>query len=643
MCGIAGVWSKHPDEAANKSFVESMVSELLHRGPDSQSVVPVTERLCFGHSRLSIQGLGIEGRQPAISKSGRYAITFNGEIYNHMELRRQVLPCDVCKSSSDTETILAVLDHLGTGNCFELLQGMFALAVWDNVDRSLTLARDRFGEKPLYYRRDSEMVAFSSEARPSFLGGDETINKTAMTRFLTTGVVPDNQCIFEGVFKVQPGEFTVFKWDRDVICQTTYKYFNYLAIAREKKVLEGGNYLCQLDQKLREVVEQTLIGDVDVGCFLSGGIDSTLICAYAAEIKGPQNLKTYTVGFDDKRFDESGHALAIAQYLGTNHNSLKFSEPTLRDTVEKIFQVYDEPFADSSQLPTYLVSQYASQDIKVCLSGDGGDEMWGGYTRYLWANDCSTILKYTPHHIRLLAMNLIRYSQSLTLKTLELGVGVNLVSRLRANVGRKADKIVAALGTSGEAELYELLTSNWSSELGLPLERDCLSEKSAITRYPHFSEITLAEQYMIADALDYLPSDILTKVDRAAMANSLEVRSPFLHPELVELASNIPIQKKIFNRKGKQPLRSLLANKIPAALFERPKMGFGIPLASYMRGPLKDMLLDLIHSRSFEQTDFMDSFAAKRIVEGFLKNQNNYKTESWIIFMLAGWLNERTK
>ncbi len=621
-----------------------MADAIAHRGPDNQGCWSDIEAgIALGHRRLAVQGLGQAGDQPMVSPSGRFVLAYNGEIYNHLELREEVeagagrVPW---RGSSDTETLLAAIERWGLSKTLDLSRGMFALALWDRAQCSLRLARDRFGEKPLYYGKVGGSFLFASELHslerwPAF---QARISPEAVSGLLRYGYVPSPGSIYEGVFKLPPGTVLTLSAKGLGVEPSLSRWWNYrdeweqgakTRFKNESEVLES------LDEVFSTACELQTISEVPLGAFLSGGIDSSTVVA-SLQARSRQPVKTFTVGFPESEYDESGAAEAIAAHLGTEHESFRLTAQDALNLVPELASIYDEPFADASQIPTALVCRLARQHVTVALSGDAGDELFGGYQRYVSAAEAWAAARRTPGFARPLLARVLQNEVVLSLISKRAGHGLG-ISHPSEKLRKFGKRIVTA---RNEAEFYELLTAinpdNQELIAGVKVP--------AQPPYERFRELPKAgyeERMMYADALTYLPDDILTKVDRAAMSASLETRLPFLDIEVVRLACRLPLNMKLRDRKGKYLIRRLLEKRVPPELFDRPKHGFAVPLAEWLRGPLKAWSGDLLSSIR-PHSALLNRKEALRLFEEHSSGSADHAQAIWSILMLQAWRQSRS-
>lgn len=641
MCGLVGILS--PRRANLEApHLCAMAKAISHRGPDdSQYWVDGSRGVALAFQRLSIVDLSIAGRQPMRSMGGRYTIVFNGEIYNHLEIRQQLhgLTSEVSwRGTSDTETLLAGFDRWGIEETLTKAVGMFALAIWDNSTGTLTLARDRIGEKPLYYGWQGDAFLFASELKamqqhPAFEGSVSQQSAQLMLRF---GYVPTPYSIYAGIYKVPPGQMLSLSLrDRSPVLK---QYWSLVSAAR--KGVAGRMNMHQtvqteieaLDQQLRTTIKDQMLADVPVGALLSGGVDSSTVVAIMQSLsKSP--VKTFTIGFTERAYDESFAAYAIAKHLGTEHTTLVVSPTEALNTIPLLPQMFDEPFADSSQIPVYLVCKLAAQDVTVCLSGDGGDEAFGGYNRYRFMNRLWPIVKNVPMPLRTRLGKLLNGVNSKSWQALDSNSG-GLLSKM-VGVGLFSEKITKfadVISADSSWAAYQKLVTFFDT-----VDRSDFENMMPINQ-ENFEGFNPVEKMMLFDTLQYLPDDILVKVDRASMANSLEVRAPFLDHRLIEFAWAIdPTSRISQSGKTKWITRQVLKKYVPEALWDRPKSGFGMPIDDWLRGPLRGWAEDLLSESSLKRAGHVDVNYIRQIWQEHLSGRKNWHHHLWVVLSLHAW------
>lgn len=635
MCGIAGILSA---SERTDAIMRKMTDAISHRGPDADGLWH-GQGISLGHRRLSILDLSQAGAQPMTSRSGRYVIVYNGEIYNHLALRERLT--GPWQGHSDTETILALIEQVGFESALTQLVGMFAIALWDVKESRLHLARDRMGEKPLYYGWAGQDIVFASELKAitAHPRAQKVLSQEAIFHYMRYSYVPAPLSIYEGIFKLKPGQHICFDQEslRYHSLPEPHTYWSYQqAVSSGRAALfEGSDDEAKslFHDTLSQAVRGQMISDVPLGCFLSGGIDSSLI-ASVMQAQSSKKVKSFSIGFKEAGFNEAAHAKDVAAHLGLDHHEAYVSEQDALSVIPKLPHIYCEPFADASQIPTYLVSQLAKTHITVALSGDGGDELMGGYNRYSWALKLAKIQTYTPSALSLMAGHMIEAMPAPWLHHLTgFAPQLNKVT----DRGLKAHKFAHMLKAKDFQSLYQQLVSQWAQPQDALSSADVFADRSA-----DLSSLSLGPvDYMMAqDSLTYLPDDILVKVDRAAMANSLEGRIPFLDHRLIELSWHMPLSIKIREGKGKWLLRSLLYDYVPKQLVDRPKAGFAVPLAKWLRGDLREWAESLLDEQALNATGLFDAKKLRAVWQAHLSGQHDYQYQLWGPLMLLAWQNE---
>ncbi|MGO4917637.1 asparagine synthase (glutamine-hydrolyzing) [Pseudogemmobacter sp. W21_MBD1_M6] len=638
MCGICGVLSSGSD-ASLAGTARTMADTLRHRGPDDAGVWADPDvGVALGHRRLSIIDLSPAGAQPMMSPCGRYVIAFNGEIYNHLTMRdhlAQVGAAPEWRGSSDTETLLAAVSHWGLQQALRRAFGMFALALWDRRTRQLHFARDRIGEKPLYLARLCDGWAFGSELKallsvPRF---EAHLCPDAVAAYLAYGYVPDTQCIFQNVQKVQPGHVSTVSLA--AIAPETHPYETFGELidgALERRDAGQNDGLDGLETTLSEVVEEQMLSDVPLGCFLSGGVDSSLVAALM-QSRSDQPVRTFAIGFSEARFNEAPHAAAVARHLRTEHTEFILSEQDALGVITDLPKIYDEPFADSSQIPTALLCREARNSVTVALTGDGGDEVFGGYNRHVIGPRLLSRLQRVPRGLRRSAGRVI--SACAPVITPENGWARRFSSRMHLPVTAldKALKLALHLGDINDlSAIYQHFTR------GIQNPEDLTRDANTVSTPESAFPLVGAEWMMAMDSETYLPGDILVKVDRASMAASLETRAPFLDARVVRAAWELPLEMKIADGKGKQALRSILDRYVPRDLIERPKQGFAIPLDRWLRGALREWGERLLSDNELVDLAGLEPTAILELWDMHQSGNANNGTKLWTILTLLDWL-----
>lgn len=653
MCGFTGFLQPY---GLNLDFAEAtaklMAGTLIQRGPDDEGIwIDSINGVALAHRRLSILDLSSAGHQPMESSSGRYVIVFNGEIYNHLDLRIQLEKSSTngttsirWRSHSDTETLLIGFDIWGIRTTIERCIGMFAFAVWDKCNHVLTLGRDRLGEKPLYYgwqgATGKECFLFGSELKalkihPSF---SAPIDRNALCLLMRHNYIPAPHSIYQGIYKLPPGNLLTISADKHTPALEPYWSLLDIAVSRNQSLLKGStqDIKDELETLLKSAIRQQMMADVPLGAFLSGGIDSSTVVALM-QTQSDKAVKTFTIGFNEEGYNEAVHAKAVARHLGTDHTELYVTPQQALDVIPNLPFLYCEPFADSSQIPTFLVSQLARQVVTVSLSGDAGDELFSGYNRYVLAQKLWGKLSRLPIGVRSLAAASIR--------ALSPSAWNNIIAPLQAlapnsmrlsNIGDKLHKGAKVLSTRRIDDLYLDLLTHWNPEelvLGGHEPPTCLHGKP-----PKLEGLNDIQRMMALDTITYLPDDILVKVDRAAMGVSLESRIPFLDHRVVELAWRIPQSMKLRNGVGKWILREILYQYVPQKLIDRPKMGFGVPIDVWLRGPLKDWAEALLNEDRLHQEGFFNPAPIRTKWIEHLSGKRNWQYLLWNVLMFQAWL-----
>ncbi|CAL1239096.1 asparagine synthase (glutamine-hydrolyzing) [Candidatus Methylocalor cossyra] len=668
MCGIAGFLDRSESTPAETlaELAGRMAATLSHRGPDDHGVwTDPLSYVALGHRRLAILDLSAAGHQPMVSRSGRYVVAFNGEIYNHWDIRRELeagvaapqhplfdppyrgtalpVPSETpgWRGHSDTETLLAAVEAFGVGEALKKFVGMFAFALWDRHDKVLYLARDRLGEKPLYYGWQGEMLLFGSELKalkshPSFCA---EIDRQALILLLRHNYIPGPFTIYQGIRKLPPGTFVAFGPHRRDSHPVSYWTARDAALHGQLQPFTGTEQEAveQLESLLRQAVTGQMVADVPLGAFLSGGFDSTTVVALM-QAQAAQPVKTFTIGFHEQGYDEAGHARAVAEHLGTEHTELYLTAEEAMAVIPRLPALYDEPFADSSQIPTFLVSQLARRHVTVSLSGDGGDELFGGYNRYFWATRLWQRIGSLPHGIRAAVAGLLTIVPPRRWDGLFRTLGFLLPAALRyACPGDKLHKLASLLGAHSPEDIYFNLISHWKEPArvvhGAEEPTTVLSDP---LQWPELRDFQ--HRMMFLDMVSYLPDDILVKVDRAAMGVSLETRVPLLDHRVVEFAWRLPLALKVRDGRGKWVLRQVLYRHVPRELMERPKMGFGVPIDVWLRGPLRDWAEALIERSRLKREGYFDPTPVQDRWQQHLSGRRNWSYYLWTVLMFQAWL-----
>ena len=652
MCGITGVLDSRAETEAERLHgdVRRMADAIRHRGPDGAGTwCDAAAGIAIGHRRLAIIDLSIEGHQPMVSASGRYVVAFNGEIYNFGALRRDIDARDVglreWRGHSDTEVMLAVLERDGVHRAVEQLNGMFAIAIWDRETRDLWFARDRAGEKPLYYGWCGNHLLFGSElkalrAHPAWQG---QLDRGALALFLRHGYVPTPYSAYRGIGKLPPATLLrVPAGATSGIPLIPERYWSSSAAVAHGLAAPFSDgdaaVLDRLDVLLRDAIGMRMVADVPLGAFLSGGIDSSLVVGIMQALS-PRPIRTFSIGFNEDAFNEAEYAKAVATHLGTAHTEFYVTSKEARDVIPTLPAMYDEPFADSSQIPTHLVCALARKHVTVALTGDGGDELFGGYQRYFIGRDLWRRIAPVPRTLRRgIASGLAALSPDAWTAAAR-AIRFLLPHRLRrADLGVMVHKVARVLGSLDETAFYLGLVSQEQAPhmlIGSPEHATWLSGLYALPTLP-----TLTDRMMFLDLVTYLPDDILVKVDRAAMAVALEGRIPFLDHRVMEFAWHLPMRMKLRRGEGKWALRRLLDRYVPRHLVHRPKAGFGVPIDAWLRGPLREWAEHLLEPTRLRAQGLLDAEWVHRVWQGHLSGAVPAHYWLWNVLMLQSWLDE---
>lgn len=639
MCGIAGLLGM--DGLLNSrdlgSVTRAMTDQLYHRGPDGGDVwTDEKYGLGLGHRRLSIIDLSDAGRQPMTSSDGRFIIVYNGEIYNGEELKPALIAQGYrFKGHSDTEVIVNAFSAWGVHKTVEKLVGMFAIAAWDRQEKCLYLVRDRVGIKPLYWGQKGSGIFFASELKsfselPNWF---PSINLGAVAAYLRYTYVPAPFSIFEHVHKLEPGcILTVSPHEPP----QTHRYWDAtdIACSSRKKTFCGSDIEIQnkLEDLLCDAVERRMIADVPLGAFLSGGVDSSIVVALMQKM-GKTNTRTFSIGFEEKSFDESVYANEVAKHLGTDHKSLYVTTDIAKDVIPSLPRMYDEPFSDSSQIPTYLVSKMTKEHVTVALSGDGGDELFAGYNRYIWGRKIEGFRRQVPFFLR---HGLSKILQSLSPNTWDMLLSPLSGHVLPNMIGDKIHKTAPLLNIEHSLSMYQSLVTHLE---GVTPEVEEI-QSAGWQRTSAISGVSFVELMQLLDITTYLPDDILAKVDRASMATSLEVRVPILDHRILEFSWQVPERLKLRGTNGKHILREILYKYVPRHLIERPKAGFAIPLNEWLRGSLNEWANDLLHMPVLYEQFGLDKKAILQLWEQHQSGERNWQYQIWTVLMLASWAEE---
>ena len=643
MCGIAGFLSL--DQVESIESLQRMVQAIRYRGPDDRGAwADPAAGIALGHARLSILDLSANGHQPMQSGSGRYVISYNGEIYNFAELKTELEPAaHRFRGHSDTEVLLAAIEQWGVEVALQRADGMFAFALWDRDSQALTLARDRLGEKPLYYGWLGNQFLFGSELKalrafPSF---DRPIDRRALTLLLRYNCIPAPYSIYDGIAKLPPGHWLTLSraGARPGHIPGSRPYWSF----KEQVELSLGDpfqgneeeAIQELDRRLRRSIRNRMVADVPVGAFLSGGIDSSAVVALM-QAQSTSRVRTFTIGYSESAYNEAPFAQQVARHLRTDHTELYVTPEEAMAVIPRLPSLYDEPFADASQIPTALVAELARRHVTVALSGDGGDELFGGYNRYFWGRTLRRRIGWIPPAARPYMARAIR-----TVSPQGWDRWFGLFGALLPSIRLPADKLykLADMLEVGDLdELYLGFVSHWMAPaevvIGGKEPATLMTERS---RWALLRDFT--QRMMYLDTLSYLPDDLLVKVDRATMAVGLEARIPFLDHELVQFAWRLPQSWKIrSDDQGKYLLRRMLCRYVPPALFERPKMGFGVPIDSWLRGPLREWAEDLLDEARLRREGYFHPEPIREKWRQHLSGTSNWHYHLWDVLMFQAWL-----
>jgi asparagine synthase (glutamine-hydrolysing) len=645
MCGLTGILDPGGMDSGAEATVRRMNTSLRHRGPDDEGVWLDGEAgIALGARRLAILDLSPLGHQPMVSASGRFVIAYNGEVYNFSELRKEVERTGaVLRGHSDTEVLLTAIERWGLTAAVRRCAGMFAFALWDREERRLHLVRDRLGEKPLYWSRIGGLVLFGSElkairAHPLWKG---EIDPGALTLLLRFGYIPAPTSIYRETRKVLPGTVLSFRGNGAAPIETRYWSPRAMAEAGVAEPIRGDEeqLLRAFDHELRRTVREEMVADVPVGAFLSGGIDSSTIVALMQQ-ESPRPVRTFTIGFREQEYDEAHHARAVAHHLGTEHTELYVTPAEARSVIPRLPTVYDEPFADPSQIPTLLVAQLARSQVTVSLSGDGGDELFGGYDRYFWGQQAWRRLRPMPRPLRLALARGMTSLAPHRWDAIAASASTFLPERFRPpGFGDKIHTVAGFMGAKSQEELYRLQMTFWSDPE--KIVRGATEPTTALVdpeAWPSFDDPLLRMMYL--DLITYLPDDLLVKVDRATMAVSLESRAPFLDHRIVEFVWRIPGAMKANGRGGKLLLRRLLNRFVPSSLTARPKMGFGVPLDDWLRGPLREWAGDLLNEDRLRRDGYLQPGPIRSLWEQHQSGSRNCQYALWGVLMFQTWLDQ---
>ena len=645
MCGITGFFDTTISTSKETliGIVTRMSDRISHRGPDDSGIwIDEQNGVALGFRRLAILDLTPTGHQPMPSADGRYFIVFNGEIYNFQSLRDELNRLGHnFRGTSDTEIMLASISQWGLKAAVQRFNGMFAFALWDRLEHTLSLVRDRLGIKPLYYGWCGKTLLFGSElkalrAHPDF---NASINRDALVSFIRYSYIPAPDTIYRSIHKLPPASILTIHSQQNKDTSNTCNYWSANEVVQNgianPFIADDAETINTFGTLLSESLKLRMIADVPLGAFLSGGIDSTTIVSLMQK-QSRLPIRTFTIGFSENGFDEAGYARKVASHLRTDHTELYISPEQTREIIPRLPTLYDEPFADPSQIPTFLVSQLARQHVTVSLSGDGGDELFGGYNRYFWVDRLWKQTSLFPTGIR----NTLACGLSL-LTPQQWSWILKLANPKLPNPADKVQKLTEVLSAANPMDIYLSLVSKWKQPDEIVIDG---SEPIGIltNRSNWIKTRSIAENMMALDQVTYLPDDILAKVDRASMGNSLEVRAPFLDDHtLFEFAWKLPLKMKIRNGQGKWILRQILGKYVPEEMINRPKMGFGVPIDAWLRGPLRTWANDLIEENRLQKEGFLRPEKIQKKWQEHLSGKQNWQYDLWNVLMFQSWLEEQ--
>jgi asparagine synthase (glutamine-hydrolysing) len=646
VCGITGFWRNSADQSSDwlNQTATTMANTLVHRGPDNSGTWFDQEvGIAFGHKRLSIIDVSVAGHQPMISADGQFVITYNGEVYNFQELRQELKKKGHSfNGHSDTEVILASFVEWGVKSSLERFNGMFAFAVWDRRDRLLWLVRDRIGEKPLYYGVQNGTLFFASElkairAHPDF---KPQVERNALASFLRYSYVPAPYSIYRGIRKLEPGHFIFFSSPTDTIQSQPYWSLESVVKKGLQNPFSGSEeeIAHELELRLKKTVKSRMVSDVPLGAFLSGGIDSSTIVALM-QAQSDRPVNTFTIGFHEQKFNEAVHAMKVAQHLGTNHTELYVSHQDAKDVIPKLPEMYDEPFADSSQIPTHLISALARQHVTVTLSGDGGDELFAGYNRYLIVERLWKITGRIPNVLKNRTADLVAGISPESIERFYDSIEGILPRKMKVSLpSEKLYKLASVLRSSSTPNaVYKRIVSIIHNPKELLVSGcELITKLDDSSLWQEIDNIVLTMIYL--DLLTYHPNDILQKIDRSAMSVSLETRVPYLDHELVEFIMSLPLRMKIRNGSSKWILRQVLYKHVPQQLMERPKMGFAVPVGDWIKGSMREWAEQLIDKKRIEEEGYFNAQSVGEMWKQHLLGQCNRTHELWNILMFQAWV-----
>jgi len=646
MCGIAGQLVRSTNNIDLAKSTAGMIEKLTHRGPDDTGIwKDESLGICLAHRRLSILDLSPQGSQPMCSNDGRFIVAFNGEIYNHNQLRKELEGTNSpdstiqWKGHSDTEVMLAAISRWGIYDATKRFTGMFSFSLWDRSEKKLYLVRDRIGEKPLYYGWIGKTLLFASELKALRAHPDwqSEIDRNALALYMQFNYLPAPYTIYKGIRKLEQGCIAKISGNGSVDNIELQRYWSLQdVVSQPRQDISDTSAIDQVESILTASVKRQMVADVPLGAFLSGGVDSSLIVALM-QSQSTDPVRTFTIGFHETSFNEADHAVAVANHLGTEHTEFYVSPQDAINIIPLLPTLYDEPFADSSQIPTYLLSKLTRDHVTVSLSGDGGDELFGGYNRYSWGRNIWNRIKYFPLPLRqVFAALLYKPSPSSWDKLFSI-FELLLPNRFHySSAGDKLHKLAKLIGATSANDVFFELISLWK---GTDIVLGSKTVQTLATDPSHWpSNLDFSEFMMYQDTQVYLPDDILVKVDRASMGVGLESRAPFLDHQLIELAWSLPLNMKIRNTQSKWLLRKILYKYVPRDLIERPKMGFGVPIGDWLRGPLRDWAEELLDESRIRSAGYLEAAPIRKKWNEHLSGKRNWQHHLWGVLMFQAWL-----
>ena len=639
MCAIFGLFNPRQQQSERESAIRAMAQSLKHRGPNDWGDWHEASGLSLGHTRLSILDLSPLGHQPMISPCGRYTLVFNGEIYNFKSIRAELEARGRnFRGHSDTEVLLHAIAEYGCHETLRKIQGMFAFAVWDNEKRVLTMARDRAGEKPLYYGWNKGRFVFASELKALFQipNFEKKIDKRALQFYFRYEMIPSPFCILEGLWKLNPGHYIEVSPDKGEFPIEQKSYWSHLdgrQVSADPTISKSAA-LESVEEVLTNVISEQMISDVPLGAFLSGGYDSATVVALMQKVS-TRPVRTFTIGFQDPRYDEAPFAKAIAQHLGTDHTELTFNEKDALNVVSSLPEIYDEPFSDSSQLPTTVLAKLTKSQVSVCLSGDGGDELFGGYTRYFWAQEIWRTRQRVPSALRKVgSWGIENMPQSAMEGALAFALKLRGDKLGVSHSRQKIDKLRRIARIDNFFDLYENLLCSWTESPVVGAKNEM---NPKISKMRDWTWDNADAMMMAIDFKTYLPDDIMVKVDRATMSVSLESRTPFLDARVVEAVGRIPTSLLMEDRVPKRLLKEICWKHVPKEMMERPKKGFGVPVDAWLRGELRGWAEDLLSEKQLSQHGLLDVATIRERWTLHQSGKADFGFSLWTVLNFQAW------